>query len=160
MNSFKFYIAIPLLLVATGLQAESKAIKKELDKASVSAVTVYRSPTCSCCEKWVAHIKDKGFQVTDIVTEDVQGIKNKYGVTAEMASCHTALVDGYIVEGHVPADDIKQLLKTKPNVLGIAAPGMPVGTPGMEMGARKDAYQVMSFDDKKGYKVFHDYPAN
>ncbi len=123
-------------------------------------ITVHRSPTCSCCEKWVAHLKANNFNVTDIVTDDVQAIKTKFGVTAEMASCHTALVNGYVVEGHVPASDIRQLLKTKPSVIGIAAPGMPMGTPGMEMGDRKDAYQVLSFDDKKQAKVFNSHPAN
>lgn len=123
-------------------------------------VTVHRSPTCSCCEKWVNHLKANNFNVTDIVTEDMQSIKSKFGVSAEMASCHTAVVNGYVVEGHVPANDIKQLLKTKPGIVGISVPGMPTGTPGMEMGDKKDAYDVVSFDEKNQTKVFNSYKAN
>jgi hypothetical protein len=79
-------------------------------------IEVYRSPTCSCCGKWVEHLKENNFQVKDNVTDDVQGIKDKYGVSKEMASCHTAIVNGYVIEGHVPANDIKKLLKLKPHV--------------------------------------------
>ncbi len=122
-------------------------------------ITVYRSPTCSCCEKWVSHIKQNNFNVNDIVTDDMQSLKAKYAVNAEMASCHTALVNGYVVEGHVPAKDIQHMLTTKPSIVGIAVPGMPMGTPGMEMGDKKDAYQVLSFDDKNQSKVFSSYQA-
>jgi len=89
----------------------------------------------------------------------MQSIKNKYGVTQELASCHTALVNGYVVEGHVPTNDIRTLLKNKPEVVGITVPGMPSGTPGMEMGGKKDAYQVISFDKKNQQQVFNSYQA-
>ena len=120
-------------------------------------IEVYRSPTCSCCGKWVEHLKENNFQVKDIVVDDVQAIKDKYGVAKEMASCHTAVVNGYVIEGHVPANDIRKLLKLKPRVVGIAVPAMPSGTPGMEMGGKKDAYDVMSFDKNKKYQVFTHY---
>lgn len=120
-------------------------------------IVVNRSPTCSCCGKWVEHLKQNNFNVKDIVSDDVQAIKNQYGITQELASCHTAIVNGYAIEGHVPADDIKTLLKKKPDVVGIAVPGMPSGTPGMEMGGRKDAFQVISFDQKNQHKVFNSY---
>ena len=120
-------------------------------------IDVYRSPTCGCCSKWIAHLKQNQFTVNDYVTEDVQLIKDKYGVPKNMASCHTALVNGYVVEGHVPAIDIKKMLEIKPSVIGISVPGMPVGTPGMDMGGRKDAYKVVSFDENKKYKIFNSY---
>ncbi len=122
-------------------------------------ITVYRSPTCSCCGKWLAHLKQNNFTVKDMPTDDMQAIKAKYGVSDEMASCHTAIVDGYVVEGHVPADDIKAMLKTKPRLAGIAVPQMPVGTPGMEMGGKKDPYNVMSFDHENHYQVFKSHTA-
>jgi len=123
-------------------------------------IEVYRSPTCGCCSKWIKHLQESNFVVKDFVTNDVQVIKDKYGVPSEMASCHTAIVNGYVVEGHVPAADIKQLLKVKSNVIGISVPGMPVGTPGMDMGGRKDPYQVVSFDKVKNFQVVKSYEGN
>jgi hypothetical protein len=120
-------------------------------------IEVYRSPSCGCCSKWIAHLKENQFIVKDHVTDDMQEIKNKVGVPGAMSSCHTALVNGYVIEGHVPAADIKKLLKLKPAVIGISVPGMPVGTPGMEMGDKKDAYKVVSFDKKQNYQVFSNY---
>lgn len=151
MNKLDNLLLVSLVAVVTSSWA---ATETPVD------VTVHRSPTCSCCEKWVAHMKANNFNVTDIVTDDMQSVKNKFGVSAEMASCHTAIVNGYVVEGHVPANDIKQLLKTKPSVVGISVPGMPTGTPGMEMGDKKDAYDVVSFDEKNQAKVFNSYKAN
>ena len=117
-------------------------------------IEVYRSPTCSCCGKWVKHLQENNFEVKDNVLDDVQAMKDKYGVPKEMASCHTAIVNGYVVEGHVPASDIKKLLNIKPKVIGVAAPGMPSGSPGMEMGGKQDVYDVMSFDKDKHFQVF------
>jgi hypothetical protein len=154
MNKVNLLIAITLLsnagyLWATGHQAED----------SINIV-VNRSPTCNCCAKWVEHLQNNNFKVEDIVTNDVQLIKDKNGVTKDLASCHTALVNGYVVEGHVPADDIKKLLNDKPDINGIAVPQMPSGTPGMEMGGRKDPYQVISFDKNKQQQVFSDHKAD
>ncbi|MGZ8136413.1 MAG: DUF411 domain-containing protein [Methylococcaceae bacterium] len=149
MTLFKKTLAVVgLLVVNLGVYAENTNTSKP-----VSAV-VYRSPTCGCCEKWVEHLKQNNFAVEDIVTDDIQAIKNKYGVSQDMASCHTAIVDGYVIEGHVPADAITKLLKTRPDIVGIAVPGMPAGTPGMEMGGKKDPYQVMSFDSKNHTQIF------
>ncbi|TRX01919.1 DUF411 domain-containing protein [Candidatus Methylobacter oryzae] len=147
MSIPKIFLAASLLVVNAVVSAESKPID----------ITVHRSPTCTCCGKWLAHLKENNFNVEDIVTNDVQSIKDKFGVTKEMASCHTALVNGYVIEGHVPANDIKTLLKTKPKVAGIAVPGMVNGSPGMEMGATKDPYKVMSFDQENHTKVFNSY---
>lgn len=140
-----------------GYAEQVKPVMPEKNAQQAINIEVYRSPSCSCCGKWVAHLQQNQFQVKDIVTENVQAIKDKYGVTSEMASCHTALVNGYVIEGHVPANDIKKLLKLKPDVIGIAVPAMPVGTPGMENNGKKDAYNVMSFDKAKQHKVFSHY---
>ncbi len=120
-------------------------------------IEVYRSPTCGCCSKWIKHLQDNQFIVEDHVTNEMQGVKDKYGVPKNLASCHTAIVNGYVVEGHVPAADIKKLLKLKPAVVGITVPGMPSGTPGMEMGGKKDPYKVISFDNENKHKVFSSY---
>jgi hypothetical protein len=121
------------------------------------AITVYRSPTCGCCGKWIDHLKENNFDVKDIVSDEMDAIKARHGVPKEMASCHTAIVDGYVVEGHVPASDITNMLKTRPKVAGLAVPGMVTGSPGMEMGGRVDPYDVMSFDKESHFQVFHHY---
>lgn len=94
------------------------------------AVTVYKSPACGCCEKYVGYLRQNGFKVTAIDSGDMDGIKKRYGVT-RVASCHTALVNGYVVEGHVPVGAINKLLKQKPAIAGISVPGMPLNSPGM-----------------------------
>jgi hypothetical protein len=153
MKKVKHFLAIALLFSAGLAWAEAAQAEEKID------IVVNRSPTCSCCGKWIEHLKQNNFNVKDIVSDDVQTIKNKYGVTQELASCHTAIVNGYAIEGHVPADDIKTLLKKKSDVVGITVPGMPSGTPGMEMGGKKDAYQVISFDKKNQHQVFNSYKA-
>lgn len=153
MKKVKHFLAATLLLNAGFAWADVAQAEEKID------IVVNRSPTCSCCGKWVEHLKQNNFNVKDVVSDDVQAIKDKYGVTQELASCHTALVNGYVVEGHVPAKDIRTLLKNKPDVVGITVPGMPSGTPGMEMGSKKDAYQVISFDKKNQHQVFSNYQA-
>ncbi len=120
-------------------------------------ITVYRSPTCGCCKKWVQHLKDNDFKVTDIVTDDMSLVKAESGIPKPLQSCHTAVVDGYKVEGHVPADDIRKMLTEKADIVGISAPGMPAGSPGMEMGDLKPPYQVISFDKQGQFKVFNQH---
>lgn len=151
MKVLNIFLAIGLLVFNAGIKAETIAAGKPVD------IVVYRSPTCNCCGKWLEHLKKNNFNVKDIITDDVQVIKHKYGVSEAMASCHTAIVDGYVIEGHVPASDIMKLLKTKPKIVGIAVPGMPSGTPGMEMGDKKDSYNVMSFDKENHFGIFSSY---
>jgi hypothetical protein len=109
-------------------------------------IKVYKTPTCGCCVKWIDHLEQAGFEVESATMDDVSPVKAARGVPPRLASCHTATVDGYVIEGHVPADIISRLLAEKPDIAGVAVPGMPVGSPGMEMGDRKDPYQVVSFD--------------
>ena len=120
-------------------------------------MTVYRSPTCGCCGKWLEHARQSGFKINDVISDDMDTIKARYGVPEKLASCHTAIVDGYVVEGHVPAGDIQKMLQAKPQVAGLAAPGMPMGSPGMEMGGRQDAYHVVSFDKSGKAEVFAEH---
>lgn len=108
-----------------------------------SVITVYKSPTCQCCNKWAQHLKDNGFAVKEHNESDMDAIKSRFGVSRQLAACHTAVVEGYVVEGHVPAEDIKRLLSEKPAAKGLAVPGMPIGSPGMEMGDRRDAYVTL-----------------
>lgn len=120
-------------------------------------MVVYKSPTCGCCNKWITHLEQNGFKVIAKDMQDVTPVKVQNGLTPQLASCHTALVDGYVVEGHVPASDIKRLLKERPAVRGLSVPGMPVGSPGMEQGDRKDPYNVVTFNDKGETSIFSSY---
>ena len=120
-------------------------------------MTVYRSPSCGCCGIWVEHAKKHGFRIKDITTESIEALKQKYNVPPKLVSCHTAMIDGYVIEGHVPADDIKRFLEQKPEWTGLAVPGMPLGTPGMEAGDLKQPFQVLAFNDKGEVEVFNEY---
>ena len=108
-------------------------------------ITVYKDPNCGCCKNWIEHLIKHGYRVEAKDTPDMAQIKNTLGVPSGLTSCHTAVVEGYLIEGHVPAADIDRLLATKPKVKGLAVPGMPMGSPGME-GAMKQQYQVIAFD--------------
>ncbi len=147
MKSLKLFLAIGLLAGNVSIKADDKPID----------IVVHRSPTCTCCGKWIDHLKQNNFKVQDIVTNDVQAVKDKYGITEQLASCHTAVVEGYAVEGHVPADDIKKMLTTKPKITGLSVPGMVTGSPGMEMGGKTDPYQVVSFDAEKHVEIVNSY---
>ena len=129
-------------------------------EAKAPNITVYRSPECSCCGGWINHLKTQGFKVQASPTSDIEAVKQKYKVPEDLTSCHTAIIDGYVIEGHVPANDIKRLLEEKSNVSGLSVPNMPVGTPGMEMGNKKDPFTVFSFDQKGAVVVFNDYPSS
>lgn len=120
-------------------------------------ITVYRSPTCGCCKGWIDHLRAHGFEVTDVLRDDVNPTKQQLGLPQDLASCHTAVIDGYVIEGHVPADDIKRLVAEKPDLAGIAVPAMPVGTPGMEMGERKDPFAVIGFDREGRVEPYRQY---
>jgi hypothetical protein len=117
------------------------------------AIKVYKTPQCGCCKGWIQHLKANGFQVEAIDMPDLSMVKEKYGVKPALQSCHTAVVNGYVVEGHVPADVIQKLIKEHPAVAGLAVPGMPAGSPGME-GAIKQAYEVYTFDKSGKSKVY------
>ena len=122
---------------------------------SAPEVVVYKTSTCGCCSSWIEHLEAAGFQVTAHDEPDLTAVKNQLGVPGPLRSCHTALVDGYLVEGHVPADVIRRLLEERPQVAGIAVPGMPIGSPGMEVPGRPaDSYDVVSFDGRGRTAVY------
>jgi hypothetical protein len=112
-----------------------------------TTLIVYKTPTCGCCGKWIEHLQAAGFRVEATNLPDLTEVKAMNGVPAHLGSCHTALVDGYVIEGHVPASDIRTLLERRPEVAGLAVPGMPLGSPGMEHRdpRRHEAYDVLSF---------------
>ncbi|MEA5536704.1 DUF411 domain-containing protein [Crocosphaera sp. XPORK-15E] len=120
-------------------------------------MTVYRSPSCGCCGIWVEHAEKHGFKIKDIKTDDMASIKQKYQITSDLESCHTAIIDGYVMEGHIPADDIKRFLKEKPNMIGLSVPGMPLGTPGMEAGDKKQPFAVFAFNKTGEVEVFQEH---
>ena len=123
-----------------------------------SVVDVYKTPTCGCCSKWVEHLRANGFTVRTTDLESTGPVQTRHGVPPEVRSCHTAVVNGYVVEGHVPAAEVKRLLKERPRVAGIAVAGMPTGSPGMEMpGVDPHPYYVMSFDRNGRINVFATY---
>ncbi len=151
-------ITLTIMLFTGQLLADNTGwdVAKE-SYAGAMEITVYSDPDCGCCSKWIAHLEQHEFNVTDIKTSDLDRIKNKYNVPHGLASCHTAIIDGYVIEGHVPADDIKRLLNTRPDIRGLSVPQMPVGTPGMEMGDRKDPFRVISFKDDGEFGIFQEY---
>lgn len=118
----------------------------------LETVAVYKSPTCGCCTDWVAHLRANGFKVEAHDLNDVSPIRRRYGVPSALASCHTAMVGGYAIEGHVPASDIKRLLRERPKAIGLSVPGMVIGSPGMEQGTPQP-YETLIFDER-GHRVF------
>ena len=143
------------LAVATlGLCAPAVVLGVATASTGETLVTVYKSPTCGCCQGWVDYLRDEGFQVQTHDVADLNPIKARVGLAdPSLASCHTALVDGYVVEGHVPADDIRRLLRERPPIVGITAPGMPQLSPGM-MSREPKGYDVLSFDERGEVAVF------
>src|SRR5829696_4530089 len=120
-----------------------------------TAITVYKDPSCGCCTKWVEHLRANGFAPEVHDRSDMDALKDSLGVPAALRSCHTAVVGKYVIEGHVPAADVKRLLAAKPTkTVGVAVPGMPAGSPGMEMGARVDRYDVIAFAPGGATRIF------
>lgn len=119
---------------------------------------VYKSPTCGCCSDWVGYVEQHGYTVTVEEVQDLTAIKVEHQVPLTMQSCHTALIDGYIIEGHVPVADIERLLTERPDVVGIAVPGMPIGSPGMEVdGGATQPYDVLTFNAAGVTEVYSSY---
>ena len=127
-------------------------------RSASSAVVVYKTPTCGCCTLWVDHLRANGFEVEVHDVPDTTPVRRREGVPARLGSCHTAKVGGYVIEGHVPAAEIHRLLRERPRIDGLAVPGMPIGSPGMEMGSRQDTYDVLAFNGAGETLVFARYP--
>jgi hypothetical protein len=146
------------LMIGVGLGAAAPTVAWSAEGPAAGAktpATVFKSPTCGCCAKWEEHLRANGFEVRSVAdAAELQQQKKEHGVKPELQSCHTAIIEGYVIEGHVPADVIRDFLKQKPKgAIGLAAPGMPVGSPGME-GADPDRYDILSFDRQGRTTVF------
>jgi hypothetical protein len=154
--------ALPVFLLACGGEAadtpaEDAAPTPVMAAAQADsdlpAIVVYKTEGCGCCNGWVEHLREAGFEVDARNVTDLMSIKRDAGVPVDLASCHTGVIDGYVVEGHVPADVVKKLLAERPEVAGISVPGMPVGSPGME-GPNPQPYEVHAFDRQGSRTVF------
>lgn len=148
-------MGIRTILAAVGAVAVVSVAGATFAQKPAPTVQVYKSPTCGCCANWVKHLQQHGFTTRVTDTADVASIKAQRGVPARVQSCHTAVVDGYVLEGHVPAADVQRLLKERPAVVGLAVPGMPIGSPGMEVpGQKPQAYDVVAFDKQGQTRTF------
>lgn len=153
MNRYSVSVAI----LATALLSGWLFLSSAQTTANAIEITVYKNPTCGCCKNWIKHMEANGFAVKSVDVADISPYKSKYGITPSLASCHTAVINGYVVEGHVPAGDIKRMLKERPGIQGLAVPGMPSGSPGMEQGYQ-DPYDVLTFDKTGNLSVYSRHP--
>lgn len=124
--------------------------------AAETLVKVVRSPDCGCCGAWINHLRQAGFTVDVTMADDVSAFKEQHGVPQALWSCHTALIEGYLIEGHVPAEAIRALLDQRPEAAGLAVPGMPIGSPGMKMGDETESFDVIAWN-ASGTSVFARY---
>lgn len=154
----KLWSVVLLLSLAACSPDATESLPAASESDSPLDITVYKSPTCGCCNGWVTYLEEEGFAVTAINHDDVDAIKKQLGLPdPELKSCHTAVIDGYLVEGHVPANDILRLLSERPaGVRGLSAPGMPMMSPGMASRTPKD-YAVLSFKENGDTAVFSQY---
>jgi hypothetical protein len=141
-----------------GLLGLASSVRAAIASTPERVVTVYKTATCSCCKAWVDHIAKSGFKAKVIELDDLTEVKRRLGVPAAHESCHTALVDGYFIEGHVPAGDILRLVEGRPNARGLAVPGMPVGSPGMDIkGAKAERFQTLLIAKDGSASVFAEH---
>ena len=157
MRNIQTLIALFVLIFVQSAGAESAWDQPVPATSEPLKITVYRSPTCSCCGFWLEHLKKHRFEVTDIQKDDMPAIKKEYGVPTKLGSCHTAIINGYVMEGHVPAAYIVELINKKPNVVGLTVPGMVMGSPGMDRGGSKQPFSVLSFDKEGKVETFKEY---
>ncbi|RED16662.1 DUF411 domain-containing protein [Parasphingopyxis lamellibrachiae] len=144
-NRRHFLAVVPAALMACSAQA------------TPTEIVVHKSPSCGCCNLWIDHVRAAGFQVRAVDVADTTPIATRLGVPANLRSCHTAEIGGYVIEGHVPAREIRRLLTERSDAAGLAVPGMPLGSPGMEMGDRRENYDVILFDRAGGTRIFASY---
>ena len=147
----RFYAGILMALcfavlpLSVDAQPTAVAVVPLLNSETLSEIAIYRSESCGCCTKWGEHVETAGFTIQDKVIENMEAFKQTNGITPELSSCHTAVVDGYVVEGHVPATTIKKMLHERPDIRGLTAPGMPMGSPGMEtVGVKAESFDVLA----------------
>lgn len=147
LSRLVFAVAFPVALGAIAYSASA---------ADPRVVHVTKTPTCGCCAAWVEHIEEAGFDVVvrDVSNEALDAFKRRVGIAARYRSCHTAQVEGYVIEGHVAAREIVRLLEERPDALGLAVPGMPLGSPGMDFGKRRQSYETLLITRDGEERVF------
>ncbi len=165
INKVFFKTKFPNYLISLGMLFANiinvhriSAVSQE--NIDIPKVFSYRSASCGCCKKWINHLRDNGLEVVDNIVEDVSVIKNQYQIPNNLRSCHSAQIANYMIEGHVPIESINKLFREKPNINGIAVPGMPLGSPGMELHSHESHshdygnYKVVSFSKTGKTKIF------
>lgn len=161
MRLLSFALVIAAFLVSGPLAnaQQSKPIKEGSRETSSFSIEVFKSPTCGCCGAWVDHLRENGFQVAvrDMPRDALSQLKHRFGVPKKLGSCHTAKIGPYFVEGHVPAKEIKRLMSEKPKGFGLSVPGMPIGSPGMEVDNKKEPYDVLLVTGADSSEVFAKY---
>lgn len=154
--SRRFTLKLPLALLGTAVAMQPLGA---LAASSANRISVWKTPSCGCCHEWVAHLRKSGFEVTTHDVEDTAPFRQKFGLNAKFGACHTARLGNYVVEGHVPAKELRRLQREKPKALGLAVPGMPMGSPGMEMGNTRDAYDVLLVLNDGSSRIYQSYPS-
>jgi len=135
-----------------------EAVAQEIQALQEKEIVMYKSPRCECCDGWADHLRNAGFTVKVYQRDDMDAIKSANGVPKKLSSCHTALIDGYVIEGHVPAADVQRLLQERPDIVGLTAPGMPMKSPGMQtIGEEPKGYDVLAFDQDGNAQIFSHY---
>jgi hypothetical protein len=147
--------ALPVALMLAGSMTPPAARAS----SETPVMKVFKSPSCGCCKKWVERVEKAGFKVEVVNTEAMDTVKKMASVPENLQACHTASIDGYVVEGHVPPESIRTMLKTRPRARGIAVPGMPTGSPGMEYGNEREAFNVVLFGSDGPDRILKRYPA-
>jgi hypothetical protein len=162
MNNTIFYSLIALLVIASilfwGFMFSDSSNQQDdthalADQNNIT-ITMYHGEGCMCCVRWADYLEEQGFTVIDEIVEDLHQIKREKGVPAQLSSCHTAIANGYVIEGHVPADDIRRLLAERPDAIGISVPGMPPNAPGMDRPVDRE-YQTVIFDRNQNMYIYN-----
>lgn len=154
--SRRFALQLPLALISAAVLTQPL---RALAGGQPNQITVWKTPSCGCCHEWVAHLRKSGFEVVTHDVDDTAPVRQKFGLPAKFGSCHTARLGNYVLEGHVPAQELRRLLREQPKALGLAVPGMPMGSPGMEMGDTRDAYNVLLVMADGSSRIYQSYPA-
>ena len=148
-------LCFAILPLSADAQQAAFDVMPSLNSETLPEIAIYRSESCGCCTKWGEHVETEGFTIQDKVIENMEAFKQANGITPELSSCHTAIIDGYVVEGHVPAASIKRMLNERPDIRGLTAPGMPMGSPGMETaGVKAEPFDVLAIAQDGTTTVF------
>lgn len=155
MNKIKFFSILAAFL-AIGFLAFSQQKKTEVQPAGTDevSITLYKNPGCQCCSKWAEYMEANGFSVDQIETDKLVDIKQENGIPDNLGACHTALMEDYVIEGHVPVEAVNKLLEERPEAKGIAVPGMPAGSPGMDQGLFSESFEVILFDGQDNQSIY------